>query len=65
MPFGTPEDVKATIKEWIETVGEGGGLLLVPTHIIEPDVPWENIIAFFKAIEECYGRAWCPEHLLP
>ena len=52
MPFGTPEEVKATIKERIETVGQGGGLLLAPTHVIEPDVPWENVIAFFEAIEE-------------
>jgi uroporphyrinogen decarboxylase len=52
MPFGTPEEVKATIKERIKTVGQGGGLLLAPTHVIEPDVPWENVLAFFEAIEE-------------
>jgi len=55
MPFGTPEDVKAVVKERIETVGRGGGLLLAPTHVIEPDVPWENVLAFFEAVEE-YGR---------
>ncbi|MBC7287733.1 MAG: hypothetical protein H5T86_06755 [Armatimonadetes bacterium] len=55
MPFGTPEQVKANVKWLIETVGAGGGLLLAPTHVLEPDVPWENIIAFFEAVEE-YGR---------
>ena len=55
MPFGTPEEVKAVVKERIETVGQGGGLLLAPTHVIEPDVPWENVVAFFEAVEE-YGR---------
>jgi uroporphyrinogen decarboxylase len=55
MPFGTPEEVRATVKERIETVGQGGGLLLAPTHVIEPDVPWENVEAFFEAVEE-YGR---------
>ena len=54
MPFGTPQDVKATVRHMIETVGEGGGLLLAPTHILEPEVPWDNILAFFEAIEE-YG----------
>jgi uroporphyrinogen decarboxylase len=54
MPFGTPKEVKKVIKERIETVGEGGGLLLAPTHILEPEVPWENVLAFFEAIEE-YG----------
>jgi len=56
MPLGTPEEVKATVRERIETVGQGGRLLLAPTHVIEPDVPWENILAFFEAVEE-YG--WC------
>jgi len=55
MPFGTPGEVKAVVKERIETVGQGGGLLLAPTHVIEPDVPWENVVAFFEAVEE-YGR---------
>ena len=55
MPFGTPGDVQAAVKERIETVGQGGGLLLAPTHVIEPDVPWENIVAFFQAVEE-HGR---------
>jgi uroporphyrinogen decarboxylase len=54
MPFGTPEDVKAVVKERVATVGKGGGLLLAPTHILEPEVPWENVLAFFEAIEE-YG----------
>lgn len=55
MPLGTPEEVKAAVRERIETVGQGGGLLLAPTHVIEPDVPWENVMAFFEAVEE-YGR---------
>jgi len=54
MPFGTPDEVRATVRERIRTVGAGGGLVLAPTHILEPDVPWENILAFFEAVE-CYG----------
>ncbi|MGD9518630.1 MAG: uroporphyrinogen decarboxylase family protein [Armatimonadota bacterium] len=54
MPFGTPETVRHTVKRLIETVGEGGGLLLAPTHVLEPDVPWENVLAFFEAVDE-YG----------
>jgi len=55
MPFGTPEEIKRVVKERIETVGKGGGLLIAPTHWLEPEVPWENILAFFQAVEE-YGR---------
>jgi uroporphyrinogen decarboxylase len=54
MPHGTPEEVKAVVKERVATVGEGGGLLIAPTHVLEPDVPWENVIALVEAVEE-YG----------
>ncbi|MCL2128169.1 MAG: hypothetical protein FWH38_07940 [Treponema sp.] len=54
LPFGTAEDVEKTVKRNIETVGEGGGLLLSPTHMVEPEVPWENIEAFIGAVNK-YG----------
>jgi uroporphyrinogen decarboxylase len=53
MPFGKPEDVKRAVKEMIDRFAPG--LVIAPTHVIEPDVPWENIVAFFEAVEE-YGR---------
>jgi uroporphyrinogen decarboxylase len=55
-PFGSPADMKQAVKGLIDTVGRGGGLLLAPTHTLEPDVPWENIVAFFEAVQEygCY-----------
>ena len=52
MPWGTPAEVRAVVKERIETVGRGGGLLLAPTHVLEPEVPWENVLAFLDAVEE-------------
>jgi uroporphyrinogen decarboxylase len=52
MPFGKPEDVRRAVKEMIDRFAPG--LVLAPTHVIEPDVPWENILAFFEAVEE-YG----------
>jgi uroporphyrinogen decarboxylase len=52
LPFGTPEDVRREVKMRIETVGEDGGLLIAPTHVIEPEVPWENILAFVEAVHE-------------
>ena len=55
MPWGTPDDVRACVKERIETVGYDGGLLLAPTHVLEPEVPWDNITAFFDAVEQ-YGH---------
>lgn len=55
MPFGTPDDVDAAVRRSIEEMGRGGGLLLAPTHVLEPEVPWENILAFVGAVEK-YGR---------
>jgi uroporphyrinogen decarboxylase len=54
LPFGTPEEVKATCKRLIEEVGKGGGLVLAPTHVVEPEVPYENLEAFIDAVKE-YG----------
>lgn len=52
IPFGTPDDVKKTCMEMIEKVGKGGGLILAPTHLLEPEVPWENIEAFICTVKE-------------
>lgn len=52
MPFGSPEEVKRTVRQLIATVGGGGGLFLAPTHTLEPDVPWANVEAFIEAVKE-------------
>jgi uroporphyrinogen decarboxylase len=54
MPWGTPSDVRREVKQLIATVGQGGGLVIAPAHVIEPEVPWENIVAFHEAVDE-YG----------
>ena len=52
MPFGTPGDVTRAVRHSIEHVGRGGGLLIAPTHVLEPEVPWENIESFVRAVRE-------------
>lgn len=56
MPFGTPDDVRRECRRMIEEVGKGGGLLLAPTHTLEPEVPWENIQAFIDTVREFNER---------
>lgn len=51
MPFGTPDDVFAEVRTRCETVGPGGGFIISPSHAIQPDVPLENILAFYDAAE--------------
>jgi uroporphyrinogen decarboxylase len=55
MPFGTPEDVDREVKRMIETVGKDGGLIIAPTHVLEPEVPLDNIRAFLDAVDR-YGH---------
>ncbi len=52
MAFGTPDQVRAEVRERIRTVGRGGGLILAPAHVLGPEVPWENIRAFFEAADK-------------
>lgn len=52
MPFGTPEEVRELVRERKRTIGRDGGLILSPTHVLEPEVPVENVTAFFEACRE-------------
>lgn len=55
MPFGTPEEVKAAVKKNLEIAGPKGGLFVAPTHLLEPEVPWDNIHAYLDACND-YGH---------
>lgn len=55
MPFGTKDEIFEECKKLICEVGKGGGLVLAPTHVIEPEVPFENVEAYLKAVE-LYGK---------
>ncbi len=56
MPFGTPREVKETVWRNLDLAGPEGGLFAMPTHLLEPEVPWENIEAYVSACKE-YVRA--------
>lgn len=50
MPFGTPADVRAIVAECAGYAREGARIVIAPTHVLEPDVPWENIQALAEAV---------------
>ena len=52
MPFGTPAQVRARVKDVIERYGRNGGLIVAPTHVLEPEVPLANIEAFCEACRD-------------
>lgn len=49
MPKGTPEEVKEVVWHNLDIAGEKGGLFVAPTHMLEPEVPLENILAYVEA----------------
>lgn len=51
---GTPDDVTEEVRKRVEILGSNGGLVLSPSNCIMPDMPWQNILALFDAIEK-YG----------
>ena len=52
MPFGTVQEVKENVKRNLDIAGSRGGLFVAPTHLLEPEVPWENILAYVEACRE-------------
>ena len=53
MPHGTPAEVRDTVHRLFRTMGKGGGYVCAPSHTLEPEVPWDNIVAFVDACREC------------
>jgi uroporphyrinogen decarboxylase len=55
LPSGTPEDVRAEVKQRIQDLGHGGGYVICSVHNIQPEVPPENVVAMFDAADE-FGK---------
>jgi len=47
--FATPDEIRAEVRERIETLGRAGLILCPAYDIDEPDVPWANVAAFLEA----------------
>ena len=51
---GTVAEVKDDVKRRLEIFAPGGGYVFNPIHNIMPDVPPQNIVAMFEAVDEFY-----------
>jgi uroporphyrinogen decarboxylase len=54
LPFGTPDDVRAEVRRLREICAPDNRAILTPSNLIQPETPWENIMAF--AEEASKGR---------
>jgi uroporphyrinogen decarboxylase len=52
MPFGSPDAVRSAVRRNLALAGPRGGLFCCPTHVLEPEVPWENVEAYVEACGE-------------
>ncbi len=50
LPRGTAEDVENEVKRAIKAGASGGGYIVAPGHMIQPDVPPWNIDALYSAV---------------
>ena len=48
LPHATPAQVEAEAQRYCEVAGAGGGYILGPAHLFQPDVPPENILAVYR-----------------
>ena len=52
MPFGTAEEVREAVFRSLDIAGPNGGLLVCPTHLLEPEVPVENVVSYINACHD-------------
>ncbi len=55
LPNGTPQQVKDEVKQRIEDFAPGGGFVFNTVHNIQADVPPQNIMVMWEALQE-YGK---------
>jgi hypothetical protein len=52
LPFGTPEQVRAEVRERIEIFGQNGGFVFNTVHNVQARVPQENLLALYQAVRD-------------
>ena len=55
LPFGTPEEVRAEVRERIRVFGPGGGFVFNTIHNVQPQTPVENVLAVYETVRR-YGH---------
>jgi uroporphyrinogen decarboxylase len=57
LPFGTPADVHREVKKRIDDMAADGGYVIGSVHIIQQEVPPQNILAMAEAAHRYGGRS--------
>ena len=49
LAMATPDEIRAAVAWALDVAGPAGGLVPAPTHVVDVDVPMENLLAFLDA----------------
>lgn len=49
IPFGTPDVIRAEIRQLRDRMGKRGGYILAPAKPLRPETPTENAVAVVEA----------------
>ena len=52
LPFGTPDEVRAQVKERCEIFGKDGGFVFNAIHNVQAGTPTENLVAMLEALKD-------------
>jgi hypothetical protein len=52
LPFGTPDEVRAEVRQRLRVFGAGGGFVFNPVHNVQSRAPIENILAMYETVRE-------------
>ena len=50
LPGGTAEDVRAEVRRRVAHLAQGGGYVVAPVHVVQADVPPDNVIALCSEV---------------
>ena len=54
--IGSADDVRREVEQLVHECGSNGGLVLMPSNVIQPDTPIENIIACYHTARDLAVR---------
>jgi uroporphyrinogen decarboxylase len=52
LPHGSPDEVRAEVRERCQVLGRAGGYVCAAAHYIQADTPIENILALYTTPRE-------------
>ncbi len=55
-PFGSPDDVRRELRRLAEIVAGDRRAIFMPSNRIQPETPWDNIVAFADACRQMRGE---------